>query len=100
MYRVLTSHGVLVVNEYSEEPPSVRLESSLRLVRELRRFFPEVHQVRTTTHHNVMVLAPVTPVKGDLAERAARASEALTLGGIDLGKLMAGMPENRYQVYS
>ena len=33
MYRVLTSRGVLVINEYSEDPPSRRLESSVRLVR-------------------------------------------------------------------
>ena len=59
MYRVLSSRGVLVVNEFSEEPVAERLESSLRLVRQLRRFFPEVHQIRTTTHHNVMVVAAV-----------------------------------------
>ena len=32
MYRVLSSSGVLVVNEYSEDAPSRRLESTIRLV--------------------------------------------------------------------
>ena len=96
--------GVLVVNEYSEEPPSKRLESTLRL-RLLRRFFPEVHQVRTTTHHNTMLIAAVSPgahscrTTAELVARASRCSAALGLGGIDLGALLTNLPPNRHQVY-
>ncbi len=46
MYRVLSSRGVLVINEYSEDSPSRRLEASVRLVRLLRRYFPQVHHDR------------------------------------------------------
>ena len=46
MYRSLSERGVLVINEYSEETPAVRLQRVLRCVRELRRFFPEVHVLR------------------------------------------------------
>ena len=105
MYRVLSSRGVLVINEYSEEAPSKRLESTLRLVRLLRRFFPEVHQLRTTTHHNTMLIAAVSPdaracrSTEELVSRAARCSAELGLGGIDLGALVEGLPPNRHQVY-
>ena len=104
MYRVLSSRGVLVVNEYSEEGPARRLESSLRLVRLLRRFFPQVHQIRTTTHHNTMLLAPAAKAMAcdaaQLAERASRAARALGLGGIDAGELLRRLPPNRHQVYA
>ena len=105
MYRVLSSRGVLVLNEYSEEPVASRLESSLRTVRALRRYFPEVHIVRTTTHHNVMIIAPVErgagcDSKDELAARAAKCDAALGLGGIGLGALVAALPANRHQVYA
>jgi hypothetical protein len=104
MYRALSERGVLVINEYSEEPPAVRLESSIRLVRLLRRFFPQVHQIRTTTHHNTMFIAAVDEKAkcdaAELAERAARCSARLGLGGIDLGELLRKVPGNRHQVYS
>ena len=104
MYRVLSSSGVLVINEYSEETPSRRLESTIRLVRQLRRYFPEVHQIRTTTHHNTMLIAPVERGGGcdanELARRASSVSSRLGLGGIDLGGLLKRLPPNRHQVYS
>lgn len=106
MYRVLASDGVLVINEYSEEPsPAVRLESLLRLVRLLRRFFPEVHVLRTNTNHNTMLIAPVAPSQGTrdlsaLAELAARCCAHLGRGGIDLRALVSTIPPNRYQVYA
>ena len=106
MYRVLREDGVLVINEYSEEAPSKRLESSLRLVRLLRRFFPEVHVLRTNTNHNTMILAPVTksslsstPDLAALAKRASACCAHLGMGGVDLGALVRAMPPNRYQVY-
>jgi len=100
MYRVLSSRGVLVVNEYREDTPSERLKASLRLVRSLRRFFPQVHVVRTTTHHNVMMFAPVERAPGcdDAPALAARASK-MHLGGIDIHALVAALPANRHQVY-
>ena len=109
MYRVLSSRGVLVINEYSEEPPSKRLQSSLRTVRLLRRFFPSVHQIRTTTDHNTMYLACVDGDGGactdgesaaGLFRRAARVSQALGLGGVDLAALLQCLPPNRHQVFS
>jgi len=108
MYRVLTSRGVLVINEYSEEPPSVRLESSVRLVRLLRRFFPQVLQIRTNTDHNIMLIAPVEAAKSvhpvtELAERARRACVDRGEASASLACLMeqaAALPSNRIQVYS
>lgn len=108
MYRVLSSRGVLVINEYSEEAPSVRLESSLRLVRLLRRFFPEVHQIRTNTDHNIMLIAPVEVSSVgstilDLAQRAQRACLGRDPARAALAALVeqaSYMPPNRYQVYS
>ena len=104
MYRVLTSRGVLVINEYSEEPPSERLKGAVKLVRLLRRYFDEVHQIRTTTEHNTMFIAPVERGAGcdttQLIERAKRASASLGLGGIDIGDLLAQLPPNRHQVYA
>ena len=101
MYRVLSSRGVLVVNEYREDTPSERLKQSLRLARSLRRFFPQVHVVRTTTHHNVMMLAPVERAAGcdDASALAARAGK-LHLGGIDMQALVFALPPNRHQVYA
>ena len=100
MYRVLSSRGVLVVNEFSEEPVAERLESSLRLVRQLRRFFPEVHQIRTTTHHNVMVVAAVDRKGGTDAAGLALKASRIQFGDVDLGNLMATLPANRHQVYA
>ena len=116
MYRVLTSRGVLVINEYSEDPPSRRLESSVRLVRLLRRYFPQVHQLRTNTENNMMLIAPVEPraVGSSAAEIAERARRSLLGGGhgvlasdmraaASLAMLLeqaAALPPNRYQVYS
>ena len=112
MYRVLAEGGVLVINEYSEEVASDRLASTLRLVRLLRRFFPEVHVLRTNTSHNTMLIAPVTPLRAakggasasapDVAALAARASRCgahIGTGGIDIEALVRGLPPNRYQVY-
>ena len=112
MYRVLREDGVLVINEYSEEGPAKRLEDTLRLVRLLRRFFPEVHVLRTNTSRNTMLIAPVTasnprpgaavptPDISGLAERASRCCAHLGRGGIDLEALVRSVPPNRYQVYS
>ena len=116
MFRVLTSRGVLVINEYSEDPPSRRLESSVRLVRLLRRYFPQVHQLRTNTENNMMLIAPVEPraVGSSAAEIAERARRSLLGGGhgvlasdmraaASLAMLLeqaAALPPNRYQVYS
>lgn len=116
MYRVLTSRGVLVINEYSEDPPSRRLETSVRLVRMLRRYFPQVHQLRTNTENNMMLIAPVEPraVGSTAAEIAERARRSLLGGGggvlasdaraaASLAMLLeqaAALPPNRYQVYS
>ena len=89
-------------------------------MRQLRRFFPEVHVLRTNTNHNTMIIAPVTPTKparvfkkgaaaisataphdiSALAERASRCGAHLGKGGIDLPGLVRGLPANRYQVYS
>ena len=116
IYRVLTSRGVLVINEYSEDPPSRRLETSVRLVRMLRRYFPQVHQLRTNTENNMMLIAPVEPraVGSTAAEIAERARRSLLGGGggvlasdaraaASLAMLLeqaAALPPNRYQVYS
>ena len=104
MYRSLDEDGVLVINEYSEDPPAKRLESSLRLIRLLRRFFAEVHMLRTNTNHNVMLIAPVQRTESSdiqsLAELAGRSSAHLGKGGIDLAALVRMMPPNRYQVFS
>ena len=116
MYRVLTSRGVLVINEYSEDPPSRRLETSVRLVRMLRRYFPQVHQLRTNTENNMMLIAPVEPravgsTAAEIAERARRsllgvgggvlASDARAAASLAmLLEQAAALPPNRYQVYS
>ena len=110
MYRVLDEGGVLVINEYSEAPPSERLKSSLKLVRLLRRFFPEVHVLRTTAH-NVMYVATVERVPRKLDapagatpfQRLCAAADAIRFVGgleLDLGRRLRQVPENRYTRYS
>lgn len=108
MYRVLDSKGVLVINEYREEPdPAERMRVTLATVRALRRYFPRVYVLRTNTQHNTMYLAPADgrcAAACDSLEalvEAARATAArLGLGGIDLGALVEQLPANRYQCYS
>jgi hypothetical protein len=107
MYRVLREDGVLVINEYSEELPAKRLETSLRLVRLLKRFFPEVHVLRTNTNHNTMIIAPATatgsathpPDIESLARRARGCCAHMGRGGIDLEGLVRSLPPNRYQCW-
>ena len=53
MYRALTQWGLLVLNEYSEATPKERLRRMMHCVRELRRFFAEVHVVRPTVQNTL-----------------------------------------------
>jgi SAM-dependent methyltransferase len=102
LYRVLSERGVLAVNEYSDGPSWQRLRRVLRAVRALRRFFPEVHVVRTTPR-NVLYLAPVDARgwgREELAAQATRCGEVLGLAGVDAGALLRELPPNRVQVYS
>jgi len=98
MYRSLTMRGVLVLNEYSEESPSVRLQQLVSCVRSLRRFFPEVHVLRPTDQ-NTLYFAPVARSSSpdtflrDIAQR-------LQLPGVDFQSLLADLPPHRCQVYS
>ena len=103
MYRVLSERGVLVINEYSECAPAERLSRAVTLTRLLRRFFPEVHTLRTTTHHNTMFICPVERGAGcaalsDLIARAKQVSASLGLGGIALGDVLESIPANRHMV--
>ncbi|KAL3907206.1 MAG: hypothetical protein SGPRY_010260, partial [Prymnesium sp.] len=89
MYRSLTESGVLVLNEYSEESCAVRLRQIVRCVRSLRRFFPE----------NTLFFAPVTRSSSPESVLKDFAS-CERLPGVDLKKLLSGLPSNRYQVSS
>eukprot|EP00966_Prymnesium_polylepis_P135856 3139714-Prymnesium_polylepis.1 len=98
MYRALTERGVLVLNEYSEDAPAERLQHTLRAVRELRRFFPEVHVLRPTGQ-NTLFFAPVERSPSTPEGFLRQAAAGLQLPGVHLDALLDELPPNRYQVY-
>ena len=97
MRRILTDAGVLVVNDYSEDAPSDRLQATLRAVRHLRDAgFEEIHVLRTTPR-NSMLIAPMA-ARGWGRDELAAAAARLDLG-VDLGALLGEVPERRYSVF-
>ena len=97
MRRILTDTGVLVVNDYSEDAPSDRLQATLRAVRHLRDAgFEEIHVLRTTPH-NSMLIAPVA-ARGWGRDQLAAAAARLDLG-VDVGALLGEVSERRYSVF-
>ena len=97
MRRILTDAGVLVVNDYSEDAPSDRLQATLRAVRHLRDAgFEEIHVLRTTPR-NSMLIAPVA-ARGWGRDELAAAAARLDLG-VDLAALLGEVPERRYSVF-